>query len=440
MNMTSRLRWRICSAGFGATLMVGACSIIVRPPVITPEQLHPEWAASCRAIIDETRHRVITDAELAACVAIPAAGGNLEGMRAWERTLPPEPEPPRPTLVPLETSGPIFLQAGQPWRWRGVSAFGQLDRFARGEDVSGFLEDFQGFNVLRVWTYVPWHAKDGTFIGWNEPAPEVVLAFLERVARDGWYVEITLLTDDDTARIAYARHLVEVLAAARPPNVAIEIGNEPRTNGKAIDTRALQAVLDASGLLYSSGDYEDSRRAFGRYLTTHTARDDDWPRRAHDLLEWYAGGGPNDPSDPPHRVPIVADEPPKLPQDVTGDREADTLAYYGTVSLLGAGGTFHFEQGKYSALKIVQVDGVERVVPTDGRPTAEEKKFAALTLAGLNAFPVDAPRGAYRRPVERSLRTYVVGNYMVRVRPETKDAPEAGWIGLDDLGVLWRKE
>ena len=65
MNMTSRLRWRICSAGFGATLMVGACSIIVRPPVITPEQLHPEWAASCRAIIDETRHRVITDAELA---------------------------------------------------------------------------------------------------------------------------------------------------------------------------------------------------------------------------------------------------------------------------------------------------------------------------------------------------------------------------------------
>ena len=99
MNMTSRLRWRICSAGFGATLMVGACSIIVRPPVITPEQLHPEWAASCRAIIDETRHRVITDAELAACVAIPAAGGNLEGMRAWERTLPPEPEPPRPTLV-----------------------------------------------------------------------------------------------------------------------------------------------------------------------------------------------------------------------------------------------------------------------------------------------------------------------------------------------------
>jgi hypothetical protein len=59
-------------------------------------------------------------------------------------------------LSPLSPDGRIFRTAdGQPWRWKGISAFALLNRFARGEDISDTLAAYQGFNLLRVWPYVP---------------------------------------------------------------------------------------------------------------------------------------------------------------------------------------------------------------------------------------------------------------------------------------------
>jgi hypothetical protein len=343
------------------------------------------------------------------CATAPVPGPDVDLVLA--RDVPP--------TVPLTTDGRIFLQGGQPWRWKGVSAFQLLDRWAHGEDIEPFLRAYKGFNVLRVWLYTP--RKEWGDSAWDAPGAPTVRAFLDRVALDGWYVELTLLTDDDPVRLPSARALVADLAQApRPSNLLLEIGNEPRTH-KAIDTRAMKGALDASGFLYASGDYEESARAFGSYLVTHTGRDSEWPRRAHDLLEFYTGGGPNDPGDPAHRVPIVADEPAKL-QDVGGDRVNDWRAYFGTVALLGAGGTFHAETGKFARL-----------------PTPDESALAAAALDGLNAFPADAPRGGYARLVESSLRTYVVGPFMVRVRPQTATAPEAGWNPIGDGGVLWRR-
>lgn len=330
-----------------------------------------------------------------------------------------------PTL-PLTTSGPIFLRDGQPWRWKGVSAFGLMNRFAKGEDISGFLGDFKGYNVLRVWPYVTW---PGT--GWDSPSPDVVIAFLKRAEQAGFYVELTLLTDANPARIDQAKRLVEALTAARPPNLLLEAGNEPETHKqwpendpnpsiKAIDTAALIPAMQASGFLWTTGNYEDSAKMRGSYGTTHTGRDGEWPRRAHDLLEFYGGGGPNDPSDPAHKVPIVADEP--IRPDQAGYNAEDFRAYFATCALLGAGATYHFESGKYGS-----------------RPTVEEKRIAAVVLEALDAFPADAPKGPYRRPVESSLRSYVVGDYLVRVRPTTANAPEPGWQPIGTGGILWRR-
>lgn len=320
-------------------------------------------------------------------------------------------------IAALGTSGPVFTENGAPWRYKGVSAFGLLNRFAHGEDIDPFLVAFKGFNVLRVWPYVTW---PGT--GWESPSPDTVIAFCRHVAQFGFRVELTLLTDDDAARIGQAKQLVEALKAARPPNVMLEAGNEPTTH-KAIDTAALRDTLQGSGFPYSSGDYEDSKRFYGSYLTAHTGRDGDWPRRAHDLLDYYIGGGPNDPSDPAHKVPIIADEPAK-PGDVGGDRDSDFVSYFAACSLLGGGATFHFENGKFGNV-----------------PTAEEAHYAALALEGLDAFPPQAPQGGYRRIDENggSLRTYAVGLYMVRVRPTTGAAPEPGWVSLDSRGIRWKR-
>jgi hypothetical protein len=47
---------------------------------------------------------------------------------------------PKPTPVPAPIPAPVSRAVpGQPWRWKGVSAFALLDRFAKGQDISDTL-------------------------------------------------------------------------------------------------------------------------------------------------------------------------------------------------------------------------------------------------------------------------------------------------------------
>lgn len=318
--------------------------------------------------------------------SVPAEG---EASFELERDAPP--------IAALHSDGRIFrLADGQAWRWRGVSAFQLLDRFARGDDITPVLEAYRGFNLLRVWCYTP--TKDWGSKAWDVPTADQARAFLAFVGARGWYVELTLLTDDDPARLAWARGFAPALAGL--PNVLLEIGNEPETH-KAIDTAALVPVIYALGVPWTTGNYEDAAKMRGTYGVAHTARDGEWPRRVHDLLDYYQGGGPNAPSDPAHHFPIIADEPAKL-QDVSGNRPQDWLAYFAAASLLGGGATFHSETGKYGQ-----------------PPTADEAVLAAAALRGLTAFPADAPNGGYSRTDEggATLRTYTVGGCTVRIRP-----------------------
>lgn len=319
-------------------------------------------------------------------------------------------------LVP---NGPFFLFQNQPWRYKGVSAFKLCARFSAGENIDPFLDAYAGFNVLRVWDYV----GDGWGVeAWHGNTPDEWIAFLHYVNARGWWVELTLLTDDDPARIEPAKALVQALTLSDVDAVFLEAGNEPTTN-KQIDTAALRPALEASGFPYCSGDYEDSARWFGDYYTCHTARTHDWCRRSHDLYEFYTGAGPDKPT-VPHHVPCLGDEPGK-PQDV-GSVTSEWLAYFGGCSIMGGGGTFHCETGKLATL-----------------PTPEEQSLAADALFALNAFPAVAPNGPYRRIVEDGqspdARTYVVGNCAVRSQQNGTAFPEPGWTGLDSYGALWRR-
>lgn len=323
-----------------------------------------------------------------------------------------------PLTLPLHPDGKVFRTTdGAAWRWKGVSAFRLLDRFAHGEDIQPFLDAYRGFNLVRVWPYVEWGAQ-----GWEPPSAAVTRAFLGYVGARGWYVELTALTSDESSRLAWAKDYIAQVGCT--DNLVWEAGNEPTTH-KAIDTAALRAVLTATGCPYSSGDYEDSSRFYGTFGTAHTARTDDFPRRAHDLLEYWLGGGPNTPDDPPHRVPWVADEPAK-PADVPRATPEDWLAYFGGASLMGAGATWHCETGKYAQV-----------------PTSDEARIAALALQALNAFPAEAPLGPYRRLVEAGqpaeARTYAIGGFMVRSQQHGTTAPEAGWQPIDAGGVLWKR-
>ena len=321
----------------------------------------------------------------------------------------------------VDPSGWIFrLPDGAPWRWRGVTAFKLLARWAAGEDVTPFLAAYRGFNLLRVWCYTEWGAAS-----WDVRDAGTINAFIADMNVRGWWVELTLLTDDAPSRLAWAQALVPQLTAAHHLGLILEGGNEPTTH-KAIDTPALRGALEASGYPHASGDYEDSARAYGTHGVAHTARTTDWPRRAHDLMEYHNGGGPNQPSDPAHRNPWVSDEPAKL-QDVAVVAK-DWRAHFGTASILGAGATFHCETAKYADL-----------------PTPDEQAMARAALEGLLAFPADAPlaMASYRKIVEpgqsSEARTYVVGDCAVRCQQIGTSFPEPGWTSLDADGVLWRK-
>ncbi len=302
---------------------------------------------------------------------------------------------------------------GEAVRVQGYSGFPLLRQFADGgANVVPMLEYFQphGANLVRVWAYLPpGHPILG---GWEPPTTDQIIRGIQAFRAYGLTTYLTLLTDDDPARIPWAEHTVRELGAAGLDSLILEIGNEPQI-GKSIDTEALRAVCDASGLLYTSGEYADSARWFGTHGDAHTPRDFEWPRKAHDLHEYQVGGGPSYPAEPACQVPWFAGEPikpteaPNAPQTddrgVTIYRAEDFLAYGATCGLLGAGAVFHYEGGKTGQI-----------------PSGDEIACCSDFFEGLRAFPADMMGpGSYQRIDEHgaTLRTYRKGPYEVRIRP-----------------------
>ena len=338
-------------------------------------------------------------------------------------TTPIEPGPPLP-VPDIHAAGKIFKDAANtPWRYKGVSGFKLGNIFETGGDIRPFLDAYRGFNVIRVWAYTDWA---GT--GWARPSSvNAVRDFLAFVANhSGHLIEYTYITNDSAEAHDWASGFVQQLYSGPRPRLFNEIRNEPQTHSQTISTKRCKPAFDASGAVYASGNYEHSENAFGPYLVAHTQRDSEWPRRCHDLMEYFNGKGPHNVNDPAHKVPCVADEPAKT-QDVAPPKAPltkadDWRAYFGGCALLGAGATFHSETGKWGQ-----------------PPTAEEATLAAAALEGLNAFPADAPLGNYSRPSDSSLRTYVVGNYSVRIRPTTDKHPVSGFTRIGSSNILWKR-
>jgi hypothetical protein len=326
----------------------------------------------------------------------------------------------------LTTDRQILRLDGAPWLWAGCSAFPLCDLFRQGRvsEVDAFINAYPGVRVLRVWDYVGpgWGSA-----AWNAAPANVWVDFLGYVRPRGVFVSRTALTDADPARIEPAIRTIEAITAAGCDNVIHEGGNEPNTH-KEIQTHELIPAMQASGMLWGTGDYENSayfRGNLGRY---HPGRSVDFARRAHDAYEYYHGGGPNSPSEPACNFACwINDEPAKL-QDVPRDWAA-WWSHIVASLLFGPGFTMHSETGKFGKA-----------------PTEEERTLWEFVVKALELIAPDAALGAYRRidaehePGQTALgRTYVIGNYMVRCQQRGTTAPEPGWRPLDDVGVLFTR-
>jgi hypothetical protein len=324
-------------------------------------------------------------------------------------------------LMALGYDRRVFTAGDQPWVWKGISFFklGELARLGQWSLIDAILDDFDGFNVVRAFDYVMW-----TGTGWDSPGADVWFEVLEHLGARGWRLELTLLTDDDPARIDPAERLVTLLSATLPPALLIEIANEPREH-KHVDVEALRTVCEESGLPFASGLNAVDEPHFGSYLTHHSPRGTDWQRKGgHDLMEFWTGAGPEAPH-APWLTPAIADEPMRPDQD--GYHAENYKAYFASCALLAGGASLHYEGGKFGQ-----------------RPTPDELRCAKAALEGLDFCTPGTPNNApgYQRIDEhgKSLRTYTCGGFMVRIPPlTTTEAPEPGWEPIGTDGILWRK-
>lgn len=321
-------------------------------------------------------------------------------------------QPPVVSQLTIHSSRKVWLEDGQPWRYRGVTAFALLDRYAKGEDVQPFLDAYSGYNVLRVFPYVP--RKDWGDHGWDKPSVSVTHDFLRDMAQRGWRVKMDALTDDDSANLQWAKGFIEDISEEQHPNLLWAAGNEPSTH-KAIDVDKLRAVLAASGAPYSSGRYEEELTYWGSYGLDHPRSSTDWVRGSHGLMEWFEGTGPEI-GHQPYPMPWIVDEMLRPDSPLVRGPD-DYLAYGAGCALFGAGCTMHTQSGKWALLPGQFPSGVT------GSPL--EAECIAAMLKGLTAFPADAPLGAYQHGDAEKVdeqrtgsdRTYRVGPYGVRCRP-----------------------
>lgn len=297
---------------------------------------------------------------------------------------------------------------GQPWRYCGVTAFKLLELFRRGQDVTPFLRLYRalGFNTVRVFRDKP--AVAGLDEGWSAPPLSVVMDFYRLLAAEGFYGELTLITQQTDP--SFIPGWLDVLLTV--PNAFVEAINEP--DSRKTPAAAVKAVAHAGALPFASGDYDPPQGVYGSYMVYHSPRVADvfeMARKAKGVLDLYDGwDAPADGSGAafhsPH-IPAVGDEPGK-PQDFGYNQDA-ILAHFAIYGLLGAGGTFHTLGGQFGQL-----------------PTDQDYACAQAAARGLTAFPADTSLGAYVHDQgdegrTGALRTYRVGSYGVRVHPTNGD-------------------
>lgn len=320
----------------------------------------------------------------------------------------------------------ILRLDGVPWFGVGCSAFPLCHMFEQGRiaEVDQFIAAYPGVRVLRVWDYVGsgWGSN-----AWNASPASVWVDFLGYCRDRGLFVSRTALTDDDPARIDPAKRTIDAITAAKCDNVLHEAGNEPNTN-KEIQTHELIGVMQASGLLWGTGDYENSAYFRGNVGRYHPGRTVDFARRAHDAYEYFNGGGPNSPSEPACKFACWWNDEPAKIQDVPRDWTA-WRSHIAASFLFGPGFTMHSETGKLGQL-----------------PTPDERTLWGIVQEVVTLIAADAALGAYRRiPAEKEPgqtalgRTYVIGNYLVRCQQSGTSAPEPGWRPLDNVGVLFTR-
>lgn len=244
---------------------------------------------------------------------------------------------------------------GSTYQQRSFSDFSLFQRWLRGEDISALLDERIGLgaNMLRVFLMYN-GAGIGNVNGMGELRPSSHADFYTKLTdftkflqTRGLRVEFVVFADAQDLMPGLSdqqTHLNRTFDALRNEwNVIIELCNEPAKNGCRLDELTVP-----SGLITASGDYDTVNCSIGHvrdFVTLHTERKPEWPRTPRSLAEVRDGA---DCLNAVHR-PVTADEGTGAAEvarpDSRSDNPDDFGFYGGTAALMGAGATFHSDDG-----------------------------------------------------------------------------------------------
>jgi hypothetical protein len=253
----------------------------------------------------------------------------------------------------VHIDGLVFRdEAGAIWPWRGFTAFTLylvwLKQGAAGVDA--LLSDWlpkcgpTGPNTLRVLGMVNsfahlWPQEHADYYTQLVPFAQHLWSRWQIRFEFVIFADSGDILPDAGERERHAQRVVDTLAGE--PNVFFEVANEPsqHSNMPGGDAEAYDLYLKIRrpGVMVATGAGDGNYP--GDYVTVHTPRDDQWPRKAKDLL---------DVRDIAH-VPSVGDEPmgaAEVAIDGKRDNNPRNFADYAAVAQLeGAGSTFHSDPG-----------------------------------------------------------------------------------------------
>ena len=344
--------------------------------------------------------------------------------------IPGELEPPAGALQPLTIHDEMFHAGDAVWPWRMVTAFQLYKRYLDGEDLRPFLlwARSTGANGVRVLgmahnLFRLYPQEYGAFY------QQGIAGFCQLVAAYGLYIEWVVFADAQHVMNSsnVQQYFLGQMAEQLSPhvNVVAELVNEHSQNG-VIPT---QFGVPGGATLWSrgsdlSGKYPPYQA--WNFVTYHSQRKDEWPRTAKDSHEIRDG------------VPTyMARHCPVVPNEMVGAGDSmkpwsrsnipkDFYWYGATAQLMGAGATFHFENGLYANL-----------------PSPTQQRCAEAFFAGMTSVLPQTQKWHYTRgglddcPLEhndsKALRTFakIQGNQaeaiVIRPVPEWKAETRQGW-------------
>jgi hypothetical protein len=253
---------------------------------------------------------------------------------------------------PIHIDGLVFRdEKGAIWPWKGITAFLAYQLWLIGgpaavdPPVADYLSLPNRPNTLRVFgmidTFARLHPQDWGPKYYNQLQPFMRYLFSRWSVRAEFviFADAQIIMPDHGEQDAHAIRVSDLIGTE--PNVFEEVANEPSAKLPGGDARAYEIyqLIKRPGRMIATGAGDGNYA--GEYVTVHTPRDAEWPRKAKDLLDVRNIA----------HVPCVADEPMGADEVASGSRDTNPrnfADYAATAQLEGAGSTFHSQSGVFT--------------------------------------------------------------------------------------------